>query len=446
MTQTKLDGWASVLSGLNTFERDKRTRAHVVAATRLGRADLSALYESDDVCATIVDLPAEEMTRQGFSVICDDDAQELITDAIDGLNVDAVLTEAIKWSRLYGGALVLLGADDGQDPQYPLDLKRVKSLRFLTVIDRYWARPHVYYDDPLAANFGKPRVYAIQAPSMGNAAPVSYVHESRVLRFDGTVLPAGAATANYGWGDSVLTRVNDLVRDYGLTFSAVAYLVSDFSQLILRIKGLREALASPDGAQIIRARMEAIEMGRSVMRGVLLDEGEEYDRKNVSFAGVPEVLEKFILRLSQATRIPVSLLMGQSPAGLNATGDADIRYFYDRIKSLQMRMLRPQLNKLLAVLFAAKDGPTRGQEPDSWSVKFAPLWQMSQAERAELYLKTAQADAIYITNNVLDPSEVAVAAFAGDEFSLERKVDFSARDALNVPPQPQPNKDPEVVG
>jgi hypothetical protein len=138
------------------------------------------------------------------------------------------------------------------------------------------------------------------------------------------------------------------------------------------------------------------------------------------------MLDRFAIRIAAAGDIPVTRLMGQSPAGLNATGNADIRFWYDKISGLQDRKLRPRLEYIALVTFAA----LKIKEPEHWSFRFRPLWQETAKETADARMVQAQADAIYITNCVLSAEEVALARFGGDEYSYDTPVDFEARSKL----------------
>jgi hypothetical protein len=115
--------------------------------------------------------------------------------------------------------------------------------------------------------------------------------------------------------------------------------------------------------------------------------------------------------------------MGQAPAGLNATGESDIRWFYDTVRSKQSTALRPILNRLVKLLMIA-DG---GKEPNDWSVSFRPLWQLSPLELADLRLKQSQTDKNYVEMDVLIPEEVRVSRFGGNEYSAETRLDDDAR-------------------
>ena len=99
------------------------------------------------------------------------------------------------------------------------------------------------------------------------------------------------------------------------------------------------------------------------------------------------------------------------------------------------RVLRPALEHVVRLLLLSSEGPTRGVEPEGWRVEFPPLWEPTEAEKADLRLKVAQADAVYLTNGVVTPEEVASSRFpAGGEWSMDTTVDLAARAPLEEPP------------
>ena len=64
-------------------------------------------------------------------------------------------------------------------------------------------------------------------------------------------------------------------------------------------------------------------------------------------------------------------LLGQSPAGLSATGDSDTRNYYDMIAARQELDLRPQLERLDKLILRSA-----GVDPAALTFEFRPLWQM----------------------------------------------------------------------
>jgi uncharacterized protein len=112
-----------------------------------------------------------------------------------------------------------------------------------------------------------------------------------------------------------------------------------------------------------------------------------------------------------------SLLVGQAPVGLNATGDSDIRFFYDQIRAEQ-EGLKAKIEQLIKII----NNDAQGQV----SIEFPALWQMTDGEKAELRRMEAGTNHIYLQEGVLLPEEVALKRFSGGEFS----VDLTSRSEL----------------
>jgi phage-related protein (TIGR01555 family) len=246
-----------------------------------------------------------------------------------------------------------------------------------------------------------------------------------------------------GWTISVLQRPYEVLRLFGTSFASVGHLLQDASQGVIKIKDLMHMIAANRPALL--ARMELLDTSRSVARAVLLDaENEEFTRVSTSFAGLPELLDRIMQRMSAATRIPVTLLMGRSAAGMNATGDSDFRAFYDSVKSEQRDRLEPVLLQIYRLLAIA-----RGEDPEGISIEFHPLWEMSEAERALLEKQDAERDSALITSGVLYPEEVALRIARGRRSVTDTEIDEKAREAslaieLKMMQDPEQHKDPAL--
>lgn len=402
------DGWVNLMSQLGT-SRDTRTHTRI-GDRRFSPQELEALYRGDDMAARICeDVPAE-MLRAGWTLSLPEgeETATYVRDRCDDLGADAASEEASTWARCFGGGAVLMGVDDGRDPAEPLDYDSIRDVRWLSVFSAPELLPHTWYGDPLAGKFGHPETFRIQPrfAVAGGASRIGVVHESRILKFDGARVTAQQRQRNNGWGDPVFVRIFDVLRDFGMAWGGTGALLNDFSQAVYKMKGLAALLAAGK-EQDIKTRMELIEMSRSVIRAVLLDaDGEDFERKTTNLSGLPEILEKFNVRLAAAADMPVSRLLGQSPGGLASSDEGQIRWWYDRIAAKQNKELRPQLNTLVKILLRSKNAPTKGIEPESWRIEFNPLWQLSEAQLADVRQKNAAADATYIQNGVLDVHEV----------------------------------------
>lgn len=420
---SKLDGWVNNYTGFGT-SRDKTAYSYFLGDYRISDAELSSMFYGNSLCAKVVETQPREMLRKGYEIEVDDDSEvgEELTEYAKNLKFNERLYDAIVWGRLFGGCLLLIGADDGQSPEMPLNEARIKSVKFLNIIDRRNLLIETYYSDPMAPRYGEPATYRV---TNGLTGQLSFVHESRTLRFDGVCADLWESQKLSGWSYSVLQRVYENLRDFASVHQAAASLVSDAAQPVFKLKGLMDMIAT--NHELLQERMKLVDMTRSVTRSILLDsDGEDFTRVATPMAGLPEILDRFQQTVSGATGIPVSLLFGRSSAGLNATGDSEMRTFYDMIASEQKNYLEPILLRAYRIFASAKDSPTRGQVPE-FEVCFNPLWEMSQLEQAQVQSTQAQADSAYIGNGVVTSEEVAMSRFGSGKYSLSTQIDTELR-------------------
>lgn len=462
--KTRLDGWENVITGLGTA-RDKRTGTRMkVTPFSASRDKFDEMYHGDDTSATIADLPAKEMVRKWITLQVDDSAEndslragdvndkmltaKQVMQKLDDLKAKSKIARALIWARVHGGSLVFMGVDDGvEDLTEPLNPDNMKSVEFLLVFDRWEVQIQSTNDDIRSENFGKPETYLMQTQTetgIGTTESVE-IHASRFLRFDGVPTARFRMARNGGWSDSVYVRMEETLQDWGISWTAITHLLQDFSQAVLKMKGLHEAICQQESNLVID-RMTTMDLCRSVARAIPIDaDDEDFIRVTTPMGGLPETIDRLMLRVASAARMPATLLFGQSPAGLNATGDSDIRFFYDQIAAMQEEGLRPELDRLIELIFASKEGPTGGTEPENWSYVFNALWQMTDKEEAEVKKTTAETDDIYLGNGVLDQDEVAMSRFGGDTYSTETVLDMEKREAEpeTEPPMMLPGVAPE---
>jgi len=421
LKKTIADAWTNLLQGIGVQGRDPRRSTHYVGEATLTQEQLTALYRSDGIARRIIDLPAGEMVRKWFTIPQDQDGR-VVGYLLKELDAKNRILELITWAKLYGGAIAVLGVNDGGQLDEPLAEAGIRSVDFIKVYNRFEAIVNAgdYYTDPAQPSFGEPQFYTVTTPG-GNTFRV---HESRTLRLDGQLLPQAERTKNQGWGDSDLQHTYNSVRALGSVYDSAELIVNSFQEGVLEVNNLADLLSDDDGITALRNRLDTMALSKSVLNLLVLDsDGEKYSKQSSSVTGLDAILDRFVLRVSAATSIPVTLLMGQAPAGLNATGDSDIRNWYDKIASQQESWLRPVIERLVYLVMISKQGPTRGKEIQDWAVQFEPLWQLTEKETAELRKLVADTDQIYVNTGVLDPIEVAESRFGGETYSMETGLD-----------------------
>jgi phage-related protein (TIGR01555 family) len=388
------DSWQNLLSGLGTG-RDKSSYTHLLPNVGFPSEYLEQLYVNDDIAARICDLLPGEMLRQGFSIKLNG---ELFT--WNGLG--DILRDVLVKSRIFGASFIYVGADDRQEQASPLLLSGIKSVRFLNVLTTKDLSYHSFYAEAHDERYGHVELYRLNA---SKSHQNTIIHESRLIPFFGTPqlnlrqLPP-----------SILQRIYPVLQQFHTAWQATSHLMNDAAQGVFKLKGLHSAVASNRSEELLK-RMELVDMSRSISRSILLDaEDEDFRRDSYGFAGIPEILEKMMLRLAAAARLPVSLLMGQAPAGMNATGESDTRFFYDQVRAEQ-EAVKPKIERLVKI--------HQGDQSIKVSVDFPALWQMTDREKAELRRMEAETDRIYLQEGVLLPEEIAIRRFSDGDFSID---------------------------
>jgi phage-related protein (TIGR01555 family) len=423
----RLDAWVNDYTGFGT-SRDKTEHGYVMARLDLSDYALDALYHDDDIAQVMIDTYPQEALRKGYYLNVGDPhdkKQEAeILNALDELCANEKMIEGAIWGDLYGGSGMLIGADDGRPAHMPLVPERVRRVDQVEVLDRRYLSVHSRYMS--GPKTGRAESYAVGNPS-GVARPMYIVHESRMIMFGGARTARPRQEARGGWDQSKLQRPFEVIRKFATGFKAVETLLTDGPQGVYKIKNLSNLLASSK-QQALKDRIETVEMMRSAMRAIVVDtENEDFTRQPFSFAGIPDVLDKLMLRLSAAAGIPVTLLMGQSPAGMNATGDSDFRGFYGKVETYQHNYIRPRLKRLIEILCAAKEGPTKGKVPDQIEIQFQKLWTLDPLAEAQRRSAIATTDKIYVDMGAATPEEIALSRFGERGYEDGYKIDRDLR-------------------
>lgn len=418
------DGWQNVLTGLGICGRDKKMNGQFLLTKILAQQELDQMYRTDGLTRRIIDLFSNEMIRQGWEIEGDQEGQCLLK--LEELKSNLHLTNLIKWARLYGGAVCVMGIADGLALDEPVDENAIRNIEWLHVFDRYqsFSRDGTFEADLNSPNYGYPNVYTINDNRTG---AVFYVHYSRILRVDWSILPPRWQNFNNGWGDPLMQSIYEELRNYASVFSSTATMMQDFVNAILSIPDLSSIMASQCGEQNLMKRLNIFNLAKSMTNLGIIDANEKYEKVTTNVSGISEILDRFMISLSAVCGIPVTLLFGRSAAGMNSTGDNDVRNFYDAVKQEQECKLKPVLEKLIRYIMLSKDGAFLGVEPDNWSIQFVPLWQNTEEQEAIVRKIVAETDAIYIDRGVLDPAEVAVSRFGGNHWSMNTEIDINAR-------------------
>lgn len=355
------------------------------------RTKLEAAYRGSWIVGQVVDCVAEDMTRAGIDITTNDGDEEIkdFQTYMSRKKIWDSLANLIKWGRLYGGAIGVMQIR-GQKLDTPLDPKTVSKDQFqgLIVYDRWMLNPSLSNVINEGPDMGLPAFYQIvnQLNQMEPNAPTPTgeinVHHSRCIRYTGIDLPWFQAITEMMWGESILERLWDRLISFDSATMSSANLIERANNRMVGIDGLREIIAAGGEAQKgLLAQFEMMQQLQTNMGLTLLDKNDEYKTDSYTFAGLSDLMLNFGQQLSGASGIPLVRLFGQSPAGLNSTGESDIRMYYDNINSQQESKLRNPFETLLKVLWQSKFGTP---QPEDLEFNFTPLWQMDAVDKANV--------------------------------------------------------------
>lgn len=367
------------------------------------RTQLEWAYQGSWICGLAVDIVAEDMCREGIDIKCDDpEIIDAISSLMDDCRVWDGLCDALKWSRLYGGAIAVM-LINGDDWSKPLGRVRPGAFRGIITFDRWQVEPSSEVVQELGPNFGKPLYYTILAGASEVATEISgmRVHSSRVIRFEGRRLPYNLRNAYQGWGASILEPLFDRIEMYDLASQGAAQLLSKAYLRFYKVKGLREILTNDLARDGFLKQMDIVREFQGIEGMTVGDIEDDFQTMQYTFTGIPEVMLQFGQQISGAIGVPLVRLFGQSPVGFNSTGESDLRIYYDNVKHDQDTDLRPGLKRLMTVMYESITGQLPGRD---LSFEFRSLWQMTNEQKAQAaqtmtasIISALQADAIPIS-------------------------------------------------
>jgi phage-related protein (TIGR01555 family) len=430
--KTRLDGWLNTLSGLGG--PNDRSRATAYQSTQLlGYQTSLSLYDQDWLARRIVDVFPEQALRRGFR-LKEPNAQVMQRWGKINTNIshpDGLFQHALSMGRLCGGAAILIGARDSRSFSAPL--ADGAQVDWIDVVLRGNLQTVSAIKDPSDKDVGMPDRYKIT----GGRRRGLEVHHSRLVICEGLFQAASdqniatqtvlEGPPEWPW-QSVLAPVFQTLANYGLSWAAVSHLIQEASVGVMKMRGVTSMISQEDQS-VAEARLRLMSVARSVTRTIFLDSegGESFERSNVSFSDLPQLMSEMNKLISGASLTPLTILFGYTPSGLNATGESDLQQFYDRIEAYRTA-LKPKLEKLLSLVAGA---PVE--------VEFDSLWQPTDLERADLQSKKFASYKTLWDMAALEGGEIVLALSEQGQLGIDLPPETVARIKTDLVAVKEPN-------
>lgn len=376
---------------------------------------LSYAYMTHGVLQTMVDQPVADGFRD-LNITSDeltDDELDLLRRTMDEEGDILACQDVIRWSRLFGGAGLIINTN--QLPDTPLSKTGIFGgpLEFIAA-DRW----------ELAGTNVNINSNAEPFPFRYYSKPV---HRSRVITVNGKKAPSFLAPRLQGWGLSCFECTIRDINSYVKNQSVIYELLDEAKIDIYRIQGFNTSLDTMAGEEALTKRIEMSTMLKNFRNSLAMDIEDDYEQKQLSFAGLSEMLKENRIGIAASVRMPMTKLFGMSAAGFNS-GEDDIENYNSIVESQVREKAKPIIQEV-ARLRALQ---LFGFEPEI-EASFEPLRILS-AEQEE-NVKNAQftrLSSLY-DRGLLTPVEFMEALNKEKLINMDTQVGEGIREP--VPPQ-----------
>lgn len=274
----------------------------------------------------------------------------------------------------------------------PEKINPKRPLKNLKIIQPLWSYPGIYEaQNPLHPQFYKPREWFVSGYT---------VHDSRLATIVSNEMPDMLKPAYAFGGVSLAQMAKPYVDNWLRNRQAGSDILNAFTTWVLKTD-LTQHLQADYGAGLFKRTKLLTDTATN--HGVLALDKNSEDFANVAapITGVSDLVAQSQEHMSSVSSIPLVLLTGITPAGLNASSDGEIRVFYDTILAKCEKDLRGPLEWILAMVQLSLFG-----EVDlDVKFEFVSLWEMSDKDKADIRKSNADAAAVYIASGVVSPEE-----------------------------------------
>lgn len=408
------DAFRNVMTGIGT-SRSKLAYGEYVPDPILDFYTLESLYESNDLAETIVGKIVEDALRAPFTFKThdanpDDDRDDVkaVMDRWRQLGGTQHVLTAGQLGRLKGAAGVILAVKGGGALSAPLDDETITELVKLIDWDAEDMTEFSWYPD------GSCETYMWNPPPQGGPTPAGViVHETRLVKFPGAKTTARGRRRSKGWDQSVLQRVVNALRSFDGMFASTDAMFSDASQRIFKLKGLIASLAEADGsgALDVTSRLQMLDMQSSVNKAIMLDAGDETGNGEEDYSVIDRptlgtldgVMQVYLIRLAAAARMPLTVLLGMSPAGMDATGESDMILWFNSVDTYRRLVLEERILRLVRIV-----ARSLGIDASTWEIEWPELARPKPLDVRTAEQMNVQSAVQLIEAQVLVPEEVAL--------------------------------------
>lgn len=336
---------------------------------------LNNTYKSNSFAKLAIDLPVNDAFRNGGFEI---DSQTLSADELLQLN-DFIndkgdrntLKDCARWGRLFGGGVIL--ASTNQKEEAPLNIKTLKGKEVeFFACDRWQCFPQ-------DSNLYTAEKFTVQNDFTLNEGNILTYHKSRLRVYTGETQPWYLRNQLNGWGVSVFEAITPSLSQYIKANNVILELLDEAKIDILKVAELNSTLASEGGEALIRKRFQIFAEEKNYRSLGVLDAQDDYDQKQMNFGSLDQMIEKIMLLICSALRLPYSKVFGKGASGFSS-GEDDLENYNGMVMSTIREPLLPIIKWMLDIRCMQLFGRTI----DDLVIKWKPLRVLNEVEEQNI--------------------------------------------------------------
>lgn len=336
---------------------------------------LTYSYKSNGFIQTAINQIVDDAFRNDGLIIktktLDSDELDKLYKTMDDEGDIEAIKDTIRWGQLYGGGVLIANSD--QNPELPLDEKQLQSKRLLFMASDRWQCPAVGISPELAQYFRL--TDNLNNPNEGGQR----IHTSRIGIFTGVKAPYYLRAMLQGWGLSIFEAIIPPLTQYLKSMSVTLELLDEAKIDIIKIFDLATTLLSEGGEAQIRKRLQLVTDNKNYKSSIAMDSQDDYQQKQISFSGLPEMIVQIQYLVCAALKRPYSKIFGKGSSGFSS-GDDDLENYNTIVDS----EIRTPAKKLIKWAIGLRCLQMFGRIPPDLSIDWKPLRVMSEKDEAEI--------------------------------------------------------------
>jgi phage-related protein (TIGR01555 family) len=306
---------------------------NIYAQLTLQYNTLMYMYSTHGVIQTAIDEPVMDAHRDEIGLTCKDGLSYRNLEELEQWLEENEVWEPFRdtqiWGRTFGGGAMVINV--AGDPSKPMNLKDIERGRFALYAAARWE---------LGSTWRHSDTYNFYGMNFD---------KSRVLTFIGKRMPWIIERQLSGWGASLIARMAEDFNMFLKTRNVLYEILNDAKIDVYRLDGYTNNLATQQGTADVDRRIAMTNSLKSFHSALILDKLDEFEQKQLSFAGIADVMRENRIGLCSATRMPFSKIFGTTAGGtgLANSGQDDLENYNAMVTSEVRKPARPLLKQIL---------------------------------------------------------------------------------------------------